>query len=242
MKIPLTQIEAAFDVAGDVFDKKLSKAEGAELLEEVHGLNSISAGDFIEIFRSMMLGKKYQRTLSIDATRYFFARIEQERPGSLSNAIAASVKHLDYYEKLPTGGRQPTKRKLVNEWLSQTSTLGRLEQLDAQFEKAVNDALADSPSVRQARLRDAAKMPTKVQVIAEVYVRNADVVAEVLAVANGVCQACSKPAPFIKKRDGTPFLEVHHRKRLADGGEDTVENAIALCPNCHREMHYGKLD
>ncbi|MGO2991961.1 MAG: HNH endonuclease [Halomonadaceae bacterium] len=22
-------------------------------------------------------------------------------------------------------------------------------------------------------------------------------------------------------------------------GSDTVENAIALCPNCHREMHYG---
>ena len=22
-------------------------------------------------------------------------------------------------------------------------------------------------------------------------------------------------------------------------GEDTVENAIATCPNCHREAHYG---
>jgi len=24
-------------------------------------------------------------------------------------------------------------------------------------------------------------------------------------------------------------------------GEDTIENAMALCPNCHREMHYGTL-
>ena len=23
----------------------------------------------------------------------------------------------------------------------------------------------------------------------------------------------------------------------ADGGEDTIENAVALCPNCHRMMH-----
>jgi len=26
---------------------------------------------------------------------------------------------------------------------------------------------------------------------------------------------------------------------LSEGGEDTLENAIALCPNCHRKMHYG---
>jgi len=35
-------------------------------------------------------------------------------------------------------------------------------------------------------------------------------------------------------------LEVHHKVPLAEGGDDTVENAIALCPNCHRHAHYGK--
>ncbi|MBE2968744.1 HNH endonuclease [Burkholderia cepacia] len=34
-------------------------------------------------------------------------------------------------------------------------------------------------------------------------------------------------------------VAVHHRRRLADGDEDTVENAIALCHNCHHERHYG---
>ncbi|MBP6603727.1 MAG: HNH endonuclease [Verrucomicrobiales bacterium] len=24
------------------------------------------------------------------------------------------------------------------------------------------------------------------------------------------------------------------------GGEDTINNAAALCPNCHREVHHGK--
>jgi 5-methylcytosine-specific restriction enzyme A len=33
--------------------------------------------------------------------------------------------------------------------------------------------------------------------------------------------------------------EIHHVKLLADSGEDTVENAMALCPNCHRESHFG---
>ncbi len=26
---------------------------------------------------------------------------------------------------------------------------------------------------------------------------------------------------------------------LSEGGEDTVENAMAVCPNCHMELHYG---
>nr|WP_275041241.1 HNH endonuclease signature motif containing protein [Halomonas meridiana] len=46
-------------------------------------------------------------------------------------------------------------------------------------------------------------------------------------------------APFNRKSDGSPYLEVHHRKPLAEGGDDTVANAIALCPNCHRAAHYG---
>ncbi|WP_425484228.1 HNH endonuclease [Desulfobacter latus] len=23
------------------------------------------------------------------------------------------------------------------------------------------------------------------------------------------------------------------------GGKDTIENTIAICPNCHRKRHYG---
>ncbi|MCM7737031.1 HNH endonuclease [Enterobacter hormaechei] len=55
------------------------------------------------------------------------------------------------------------------------------------------------------------------------------------------CQSCKSDAPFLKV-DGTPFLEVHHIEWLSNGGEDSVENAIALCPNCHRQAHYGVLE
>lgn len=37
----------------------------------------------------------------------------------------------------------------------------------------------------------------------------------------------------------SPYLEVHHIIFLAQGGDDTVDNAEALCPNCHRRKHYG---
>ena len=41
-----------------------------------------------------------------------------------------------------------------------------------------------------------------------------------------------------KKTEGDPFLEVHHIKWLARKGNDTLDNAVALCPNCHRRMHH----
>ena len=112
------------------------------------------------------------------------------------------------------------------------------KDFDAEFSKRVEKSLKD-PQARSARLAKAPKMPSLCVREVVAYERNPDVVAEVLIQAKGICQACKQPAPFLKKSNGEPFLEVHHVKRLADGGEDTVENAIAVCPNCHRHAHYG---
>lgn len=56
--------------------------------------------------------------------------------------------------------------------------------------------------------------------------------------AAGKCECCQKTAPFVSA-SGDPYLEVHHVLQLADGGSDTISNAVVLCPNCHRELHYG---
>ncbi|MDV3468652.1 HNH endonuclease signature motif containing protein [Stenotrophomonas sp. C3(2023)] len=107
------------------------------------------------------------------------------------------------------------------------------------FQRKVVRSLQDDPAARAARLKVAPVFAKAVQVVTTVHMRNPDVVAEVLARAKGVCGGCGSHAPFIRASDGSPYLEVHHRKRLADGGEDTVANAVALCPNCHREQHFG---
>ncbi len=59
--------------------------------------------------------------------------------------------------------------------------------------------------------------------------------------AKGICQLCGEPAPFTDKNN-RPYLEIHHIDWLANGGEDTVQNTTALCPNCHRKMHILNLD
>ena len=104
--------------------------------------------------------------------------------------------------------------------------------------KVTQSQITDSVA-RKKRLKHAAKKPEVIEVVTTQYKRNPDVIAEVLERANGYCEECKQEAPFKRAKDGTPYLEVHHVIPLAKGGEDSVENALGLCPNCHRKAHYG---
>lgn len=97
----------------------------------------------------------------------------------------------------------------------------RTEQKKKKLEKPIGDP---NPATKSAS--------------STVYLRDSRVVAWVLAVAGDTCEACGIQAPF-ERSDGTPYLEVHHVQQLADGGPDVVENAVGLCPNCHRALHYS---
>ncbi|OQP58737.1 HNH endonuclease [Niastella populi] len=81
--------------------------------------------------------------------------------------------------------------------------------------------------------------PQKTETTITVYYRDPAVRAWVLEKANGKCEACGSDAPFFLP-DEYPFLEVHHMIPMALGGPDTIENTIALCPNCHRRSHLSK--
>lgn len=106
------------------------------------------------------------------------------------------------------------------------------------FEERVRNSLRD-PSGRARRLRNAVAILSVKYVTSLSFDRNPDVVAEVLSRAKGLCESCGKPAPFLRASDNSPYLEVHHKVFLANDGEDTVANAEALCPNCHRQKHHG---
>ena len=84
-----------------------------------------------------------------------------------------------------------------------------------------------------------AKIPQKETVTSTLYLRDPAVKAYVLQSAVGICQCCKTAAPF-KTVSGTGNLEVHHIRPLAEGGSDTVQNTVAVCPNCHRALHWAE--
>jgi 5-methylcytosine-specific restriction protein A len=85
---------------------------------------------------------------------------------------------------------------------------------------------------------DGVPTPKSRRVSVTQFERDPLVQAWVLQQAKGVCEGCERPAPFCST-DGLPYLELHYLRPLAEGGGDTVTNAVALCPNCHREIHHG---
>lgn len=88
----------------------------------------------------------------------------------------------------------------------------------------------------EKRARSASKEPGSRTTIIKAYERNESVAEFVKLNADGICQLCEKPAPF-ENKNSEPYLESHHINWLSRGGEDTIENTVALCPNCHRKMH-----
>lgn len=80
------------------------------------------------------------------------------------------------------------------------------------------------------------RKPRKTQTLTTGFVRNSEIVKRAKSRASGICQLCKNPAPFLG-RDGNPYLEAHHIVWLSRGGEDELNNVVALCPNCHTKMH-----
>ncbi len=70
-----------------------------------------------------------------------------------------------------------------------------------------------------------------------VYERSSEVRNYVLSRSKGNCEWCGEAG--FRTPSGSLYLETHHIQPLAENGSDTVDNVIALCPNHHREAHYG---
>lgn len=94
----------------------------------------------------------------------------------------------------------------------------------SQVSNAINDLGSD--------------VPEKILVSGVAYARDLRVRKEVLLRAKGKCELCGKQG-FLQP-DGDRYLEAHHIIALANDGADRTGNVIALCPEHHREAHFGK--
>lgn len=84
---------------------------------------------------------------------------------------------------------------------------------------------------------DADQKPVKHEVSGLAYDRSPEVRRLVLLRAKGFCEFCAETG--FKTTDGRVYLETHHVISLSEGGPDNIGNVVALCPNHHKEAHYG---
>jgi hypothetical protein len=182
------------------------------------------------------------------------ARSAYYEPGE--NELTDELLALSFCPEKPLGSRNGIAQKLQTlRNLSYEDSLGltlweamlRLDPLTYQvrasqptaegdeFEHRVNLLLSSPEPLPRPRGR---VVPTRSMSERAVFARDPLVKAWVLQQARDCCERCHQPSPFTLP-SGEPYLEVHHVQPLAEGGPDTVENAVALCPNCHRHLHLG---
>ncbi|PHM64185.1 restriction endonuclease [Xenorhabdus stockiae] len=109
------------------------------------------------------------------------------------------------------------------------------------YEHKIRKAKKISLDELQKRAKYARKLPGSSTQVSIRYERNEYVAEYAKRIAKGVCQLCLVPAPFCNLQ-GEPYLETHHIEWLSKGGLDTIENTVALCPNCHKKMHIVDAD
>ncbi|QJW83229.1 HNH endonuclease [Ramlibacter terrae] len=81
-------------------------------------------------------------------------------------------------------------------------------------------------------------LPPKMPLTGDAYVRDRRVRDAALRRAGGQCEFCA--ARGFLTASGQVYLETHHVIPLSENGADREWNVAALCPNDHREAHFGE--
>jgi len=167
-----------------------------------------------------------------------------------------SVKASYYYsERSTSANRAPEPRMghaIISNWLNESDkvVIGNIgTQLFAvksigvpiSIESITQEVVkrADKKTIFD-RARLATGKPKKRTVQRDDFVRNPYVVAAAIIRSNGKCEMPGCACELFYRDDGIPYLEVHHVDSLGQGGDDSLSNVAAICPHCHREMHFGK--
>lgn len=115
-----------------------------------------------------------------------------------------------------------------NIWRDLTSKKYRIDTDDEEFQNAIE---FDS-------------VPDKVSKTASSFPRDARIAKSAIAAAGYACENVRDHWLFRSRRTSQAFVEAHHlfpvaAASLLGKNLDVIENIFALCPGCHRAIHYG---
>lgn len=71
------------------------------------------------------------------------------------------------------------------------------------------------------------------------FIRDSEVIRKAKVRAKGLCEYCGEQG--FETESGGLYLEGHHVIPLSCGGPDEVWNTVAICPDDHRQAHFGKM-
>ena len=129
-------------------------------------------------------------------------------------------------------------KKLIKAIKLNTASDRAYQYIEKEFE--TEPSQIDFSDFRNRAYKNAIIQPEKYESSSQTSIKRSDIIKTyALSRADGKCESCEKDAPFLK-RNGEPYLEVHHILELSRGGSDSPKNVASLCPNCHTRITYGQ--
>ena len=218
--ITTEMIKAAYNAAKSVYHDNESRSTVLDELESNHGMNRGSASNYVLIFKKMITGQEYTRTINTKATEYFLQSIFSDYgPNKLNNALQAAKMHV---AGRPNGVKLKSVVRLIEEYQ------GILDISQHNFPEEIVSENEYFEGIKK-------------QVTVNAYERNFKARAKCIEHHGLDCKVCGFNFVQAYGDIGKNYIHVHHVKPLSDIKEsyqvDPVTDLVPVCPNCHAMLH-----
>jgi len=234
----------------------MSRDELLDLVErtfEHYGIKTVSHTDIDKsAYVPNMQQKQVFASLGIDP-------LDRRQDIQIRELFSNKILTISYYATLRVGaGRSPEPRMGLSDLISYLSigdevlfasdgsdifiyNLSNLSGQDIRNDE-VEERLYSQVNIEllRNRVQHINTTPIRTQREITVFARNNALRALVKLRAGYSCEMPNCNYVGFEKEDGEKYIEVHHLTPLSEGGEDSILNTVALCPICHRKMHYSQ--
>lgn len=223
--IDTSLIESAYEISKAFYDQRLTRQEAINKLHE-QGMNEGSAFIYLLVYRYLIEGQSFTRTLSAESFDYFLGKILSDfGMDQLYLSLNALEKHIEYFE---------TKKNF------KMGLVGGIyrKYLDLYDQSIPNDVVEDIDELAFPEGKEKYRLHKYKE-------RNGEVVR--LAKERHLerdqklsCQICNFSFTDMYGDLGIGFIEAHHINPISEIKEEafiSIEDFALVCSNCHRMLH-----
>jgi len=127
-------------------------------------------------------------------------------------------------------------QELISDYLQIENFENELEQHEIENSVEIESEEINKEELYEKIIECETEKSEKITINGKTYKRHNYLMVQIKKYRDHKCQFCSTT---ILKANGGYYIEACHIKPKAEGGKDSLDNILILCPNCHKLFDYG---
>ena len=152
------------------------------------------------------------------------------------------IRNATVFARLVQALNNKTANSITRSYLAEDDTYGIREIKETVMAKVSRTNAVALPGITELELDDIDPdaTPNKIDVIVQIWRRNRLIIADRKRKMGNKCEIVGCNYQPFEKSSGDYYSEAHHIIPIGRPGSENPNNITILCPNHHREIHYGK--